>query len=151
MSTQAKRENEIMEKNADMLYERRNMLNSARMKHSDSLDKYLLTFATGSLYLSISFTSSIDKGLQSIRLLSVGWILLLTSIITILFSFYCGEKSHNRQIEITDERIKNLYKTKKKNVGRNNWNVVIEVLKILSISSFTVGISFLTYFYFINL
>ncbi len=146
-----KQDHETVEKNADLLYERRNMLDSARMKHSDSLDKYLLTFATGSLYLSISFTSSLDEELISKCLLSVGWIMLIVSIVAILISFYCGEKAHTRQIVINDDCIKALYDEEIEVDETNNWHTAIEILKIISISGFILGILFLAYFYFINL
>ena len=151
MKLSQKQDIEVMEKNADILYERRNMLDSARMKHSDSLDKYLLTFSTGSLYLSINFTREIVGKPCSEWQLAVGWVFLLTSIISILTSFYCGEKAHVKQIEINDQYIKALYNKKLKINDLNKWNSTIEAFKITSISSFILGILFLTYFYFINL
>lgn len=146
-------ENENKEKNLEVLYERRNVLDAARAKHSDFLDKYLLTFATGSLYLSITFTSSLDQDLDSRFWLSRGWILLLLSIITILISFYCGEKAHAKQIEINDNQMNKVFEGGDISdvCTANIWNPMIELLKMISVITFILGISFLTYFYFINL
>lgn len=141
-----------IEKNLDMLYARREALDAARAKHSDLLDKYLLTFATGSLYLSINFTSGLNREICQKWPLLTGWILLLISIISILASFYCGEEAHARQIEINDQWIKSVLDNEEIEINEvNKWNRAIGNLKLTSITSFIFGICLLTYFYFINL
>jgi hypothetical protein len=147
----SKEERDNLEKDRDMHLKRRDRLDDARMKHSESLDKYLLTFATGSLYLSIHFTGSLEGNLESKCLLSLGWIALLLSIAMTLLSFYFGEKAHSRQIHINDEVIKLLDGEKIEPNYSNHWNGVVETLTILSIVGFFAGVSLLTYFYFVNL
>lgn len=146
-----KEEKEIIEKNIEMLYKRRDMLDIARMKHADSLDKYLLSFATGSLYLSIHFTENLEKTFILKCLLSVGWLILLLSIITVLFSFYFGEKAHERQMEINEDCIDALHDDQLQVDKTNKWNQKVETCKLFSISAFIIGVIALTIFYFINL
>ena len=143
----------IDEENLKILYRSREILDQSRIKHSDALDKYLLSFATGSLYLSISFTEGLDKVVKFYCLLGIGWALLVFSIISILMSFYFGAKAHMREMKICDDRIKKIgngqdpYDVNVENV----WNRLIEGLNLFSIVTFVMGVALLTIFYFINL
>jgi hypothetical protein len=142
----------LNKENLDVLYRRRDMLDAERIKQSSSLDKYLLTFSTGTLYLSINFTDKINNKLNSICLLGWGWAILIISIFSVLISFYGAVKAHQRQIEINDVYInKELYKNVKINDTSNFWNTFVGVFNIIAISSFVIGVIILTIFYFINI
>lgn len=138
-------------KNFEIFYNRRQFLDEIRIKISDSFDKYLLTFSTGSLYLSIIFTNSLGGELKEKAILAWGWIFLLVSIFSTLMSSILSEKAHNRAIEITDFQIEDLNERHSPRRMENIWITFIYVFKGIMIFSFMVGIIFLTFFYFLNL
>jgi len=139
----------IKEKNLNIFYKRRENLDSTRIELNCAFDKYLLTFATGALYLTILYFNS-NKTANSKIYLYLGCILLLITIILTLLSLSLSSKAFEREIQITDSQINALQDEKKLPDLYNPWNSVISVLNILSIPSFCIGLSFLTFFYLIN-
>lgn len=144
-------EEQIENQNYEQLYKHRDFLDGIRIKCSDSYDKYMLTFATGSLYLSINFTNSLSQDLIKDYLLKIGWIALLITIFSTIISFIVSEKAHKRQMNITDSKIEALSDDKLIVNVENCWNKFVTVLKFITLSFFIIGISVLTFFYFVNL
>lgn len=142
-------DNEDDKKYLDALYARRQFLDETRINLGNNFDKYLLTFSTGSLYLSILFTNNLDRVLLHKYLLGFGWIFLLLSIISSLISIFLSSYAYKRQISITDMRIRCLYDG---NVdSHNGWNDFINIIQALIITFFIFGILLLSVFYFLNL
>ena len=138
------------ENNITILQKYRNNLDKTRINICFSFDKYLLTFATGSLYLSILFTSSLSSK-NEITYLAIGWSLLIISIISTLLSIFFSIKAHENQIDNTDLMI--VAELENKEIIKTNdccWTTVINMLEIIGIASFIFGIILLSIFYFIN-
>jgi len=139
---------EEVEKNLKISYKRREYLDFVRIGLGNSLDKYLLSFSTGSLYLSVAFS----KEQSSILILLLyGWFFLILSIITALLSILYSSKAHKEQINIVDRRINAYIKKQVPNEETNRYNYTVEALRNYSIGGFILGICFLAIFYFLNL
>lgn len=130
----------------DYLYNRREFLDKVRIDLSISYDKYLLTFATGSLYLSILFTNNIEI-ITYKNILAIGWFTLVLSICVILISILSSIYAFEKQISITDKEIKEDETFCK----HNYWNKFSNLLLWFSTFSFIIGIISLVIFYFKNI
>jgi len=139
------------EENLKLLYRQRNFLDSERIKLANSFDKYLLSFATGSLYLSIIFINAISDNLISKNILGWGWIALIFSIIFTLLSIFLSEKAFKEDIKIIDKSIENVINNKDVGEEKNCWNTAITVINIIGTFAFIVGVITLSRFYFINI
>lgn len=145
----------IKEENIKNLYKHREFLDKTRVGIATSFDKYLLTFASGSLYLSILFTNAIKKdiGIELIKknFLCTGWIFLLGSIVLMLLSIYASVKAHEKAMDLDNEIIKSIEEDHNTIVFFNCWSKIVDICEIIGGIFFVVGLSFLSYFYFINL
>lgn len=139
------------DENYKILTKYRDFLNKTRINLSTSFDKYLLTFATGSLYLSIFFSCNFKKDLKFLEWLSLGWIFLLVSVISTLLSIFFSIKAHEQEIKNSDTEINACLEYKEVIVSPNYWNDVINIFEVLGILSFITGIILLSRFYFLNL
>lgn len=127
-----------------------NFMDKSRIKLSNSFDKYLLTFATGTLYLSINFSSDKDF-LVNKNLLAFGWIFLIVSIASTLLSIYASIKAHEVEMDYDVEDIKNVQNGEPRTTRKNNWSSVTDICTIVGISTFLLGIIFLSITYFQNI
>jgi len=134
------------------LSKRWNFLDETRIKLANNFDKYLLTFATGSLYLSILFTNSFGNGyvFYNKALLAIGWGLLLVSIIFALLSIYFSVFAYDKLMTMVKEHIDSIYNDKCYCERTNYWNFVLVIFQILSILFFITGIILLSIFYYFN-
>lgn len=139
------------EKDLEMLCRRYSFLDAERIKIANSFDKYLLTFSTGSLYLSIMFTSKLVGGLNNKYLLGTGWGVLIISIISILLSINFSERAFDKQLSLTNKKIKSIIDDKDPCDDFNYWNTVVHIMKWVGTITFILGIVILSLFYFINL
>lgn len=135
------------------LSKRWSFLDEIRIKLANNFDKYLLTFATGSLYLSILFTNSFGNGsaFNNRSLLAVGWGLLLVSIVFALLSIYFSVFAYDKLMTMVKEQIDSINNDKCFCEGANYWNFALVIFQILSILSFVVGIILLSIFYYFNI
>lgn len=138
------------EKNLEMLHKWRGFFDEIRINLSNSFDKYLLTFATGTLYLSVYFTSGLAP-LSHGAILGWGWGVLLTSIFATLLSIALSIMAYDREIAITDKKIEVVQENKVVIGADNVWNKFVTFGRWVSIITFIVGIVLLSYFYFVNL
>jgi len=140
------------DQNYKMFLKHRRFLDKTRIKASDSFDKYLLTFATGSFYLSIFFTNNLPNGIKENFPLMTGWLFLLISIISTILSILFSVFAHDEAIDNIDLEINALLDNKKTIRGKKDcWPKTIDVLQVVSVISFILGITFLSIFYFTNL
>lgn len=144
-------EKEGKEKNLKLLYDYRKCLNKERITLSNSFDRYLLTFSTGSLYLSIVLTNTIGKNFFHMEIMGAGWLSLLLCMIATLLSIKFSEKSFEKQIHITDKIIENVDKNKCSKNIKNCWNTCIDFTNWSSIALFILGVILLSIFYFLNI
>jgi len=138
------------EKNLEMLHKWRGFFDKVRINLSNSFDKYLLTFATGTLYLSVYFTSKFDS-LTHGAMLGWGWGILLVSIFATLFSIAFSIMAYDHEITTTDQKISAVQEDKVVVGADNIWNKFVTFGRWFSIITFVTGIVLLSYFYFINL
>ena len=144
-------DNSRKEKNLDTLYKWRDFLDRVRVKLSNSFDRYLLTIATGGLYLSVYFTSGQSGVFLHVAALAWGWGLLLLSIFVTLLSIIFSVMAYQREISIADMNIE-AQKESQTVVGANNeWNFWVDACRWVSMATFMAGIASLAYFYFVNL
>lgn len=127
-----------------------NFMDKSRIKLSNSFDKYLLTFATGTLYLSINFSSDKDF-LVNKNLLAFGWFSLIVSIASTLLSIYASIKAHEVEMDYDVEDIKNVQNGKPRTTRENIWSSITDICTIIGISTFLLGIVFLSITYFQNI
>jgi hypothetical protein len=137
--------------NIALMYNRRDFLDKVKIDLANSFDKYLLTFATGTLYLSITFTNSLKTKLIYKELLRNGWIMLLAAIVFSLISIGLSIVAYQKEIKTTDEDLTSLIENKPLKDHCNCWNYFISLLQIIATLGFIVGIFYLTAFYFFNL
>lgn len=123
------------------LKEHRRFLVKQSVKMSNVFDKYLLTFSTGSLYLSIVFTSQIKEALHYIDLLKWGWGFLFLAMVCTLFSFLISREAFDQEIEYIDGG-------KEQNVSINK---KLRYLQYVCLILFIMGVATLSIFYFLNL
>ena len=127
-------------------FKRREFLDKSRIESSNTLDKYLLSFATASIYLSLYFRKDLAEQLIHKNILIASWVFLVGCIILTLLSFKLSEKAHERQIEIIDEQIKGNDCSQ-----QNCWSIILEYTNSLSITLFIAGIVLLLVFVTYNL
>ncbi len=129
------------------LHQHRTSTIREKLKSTESFDKYLLSFATGSLYLSLFFTKDL-KVVSNVEILGVGWIGLLIAIFATLISFLISERAFEKEIKETDKEIEDSSYRRSIN---NVWVTIISVLQLLSLLAFMVGLAAFVIFYFFNL
>jgi hypothetical protein len=151
MTEENAKNNDDTEKDLQTLAFRRSMLNDRRMKSSDYFDKYMLSFSTGALYLSvISLNGKQDIGFK--YMIAIGWALLIVAIIATVISFIISEKAFEQQMNIVDEKTKALLSGKEiKIMGMDFYAGILDSVKIISAFSFIAGIILLAIFYFLNI
>lgn len=142
--------NKSQEINLDALYRWREQIDKERIKIAHAFDKYLLTFATGTLYLSVLFTSS-KSILVSKNLLGLGWVALIISIIFTMLSIFLSEQAFFEELKSIDKDIRDINENKVSKENSNCWNFFINILQIIGIISFVLGIILLSFVYYLNL
>jgi hypothetical protein len=150
------KEEELREKNLDTLYKHREFLDKTRITISNSFDKYMLTFSSGSLYLSILFTNSLitnslEKELSHKGWLLWGWIFLVVSMVSMLFSIYFSVRAYEEEMNNDDELIDDICEGRSPRKTKNCVSKFVGHLEILGSISFVFGIVALVNFYFSNL
>lgn len=142
-----------LDKDLDELYKWRSFIDQERINTSNYLDKYILSFSTGILAISISFTNNFKSSLCYIEFLAAGWISLIFTVVFTLLSIFLSEKAFRREIQITDKLIE--LRSKNKDESKldtsNVWNTVVDLLTVSGIVTFVIGLGILSYFYFNNL
>ena len=145
---QKNKNNNVDDFHLKILYEFRGFLAKEKIKNEDSFDKHLLSIATGSLYLSVFFTSQIEKNITNTRLLATGWGLLIVSILLILISFLFSINAFKLEIENVDRQIENSCIDDSR---CNFFNKVVHFLQWTSLVFFVLGSTLFVAFYFINI
>lgn len=125
---------------------RREYLDKTRLDLSITLDKYLLSFSTASIYLSLFFRKDLQTDLTYSWLLTVSWSLLLLCIVATLLSFAVSSKAHSRQIEIVDDLIE-----KEESNKYNGWVIPLAHINVASMLFFVAGIISISMFFLQNL
>lgn len=77
----------------------------SRFELDQSFDKYLLTFSTGTLYLSILFLKDYINKNGCLILLFLGWFSLVVSMFTALGSLFYSRKSYKNLEDYLDVAI----------------------------------------------
>jgi hypothetical protein len=140
-------EYEMEKQNYQTFMEERKILIAEEQKQASSFDKYLLTFATGTFGLTVTFIKDITNGtiVASTKwMIILAWTLLATTIILMLMSFLSTLKANRKQVEIDKKYF--ITDKGKKTPGRNRWNTVTLVLNIISSAAFVVALLFLFVF-----
>ena len=130
--------------NKDEQFEYRKNLIESLNTLSDSYDKYLLTFATGGLYLSIFFikdTWKVGIKLAHTGFLLTSWISLAATILLTLLSLLLGIQAVYTEIRDFDND----------EPQKQCLNLFITFLNVLSLITFVNGMAFLATFYYLNL
>jgi hypothetical protein len=135
------------------LYRYREGLEKTRIKSYEYFDKYLLTFATGTLVLSINFTSGKVLPLAGKSLLFFGWVCLIICILSTLISFVLGEKVFYQEILRIDGQIKRLDNEEKQpeKYSENKYSLLVRKVGYVALVTFILGFTCLTMFYFVNI
>lgn len=134
-----------------ILNKRWNFLDKVKIELSNTFDKYVLTFSTGSLYLSVLFTNNFNqKETIGKILVAHGWTFLLLAIFSTLSSIYLSIIAYGKQMKITDDHIREI-DNKKFCEPINYWNYLISFFQVFYIMTFMAGIILLSVFYYINL
>lgn len=138
------------EKNLETLYVRAGQVEDFRFKLSTSFDKYLLTFATGSLYLSVIFSANHSDHLQKGRLLEVGWVALIVAIVASLFSIYLSTLVHEIGRDLVFKKIDAIVHDDDPDKIKMSslWNVAVHSLTLISMIAFIIGIVASASFYY---
>jgi hypothetical protein len=141
--------------NLDILYHKRDFVENIKIKFGDSFDKYLLSFSTGSLYLSIIFINAAfknpDKSPEFINILILGWTSFLISIISCLLAIFFSMRAHREQINLIDEDIEKLELEGITKNGKNKYNFWVDLFQILSLCGFIVGMILFSIFFLFNI
>jgi|GEM_PF-1590519 len=137
--------------NLDSLYQRRDFLEKNKIKFGDSFDKYLLSFSTGSLYLSIIFVNSVSVEHKYLIVLVLGWISFLVSIISCLFAIFFSMRAHRKQVGLVDEDINKMMSEGTIVNGINQYNYWVDFFQISSLSGFILGIVLFSIFFLLNI
>ena len=137
----------------NIIREHRNFIDKERINLANSLDKYLLTFSTGILSLSVSFISNGSKYIPSClkTLLAFGWTSLVITIISTLASIFISLKAFEYEITTDDQDINKIKEGKITIIRPNKWDNILDLLQWITILSFIAGIIILSIFYFNNL
>lgn len=138
--------------NLDILYQKRDFLEKNKIKFGDSFDKYLLSFSTGSLYLSIVFINSVSEGdgCKLFVILVFGWISFLASIISCLLAIYFSMRAHREQVNLVDEDISMMMSEGGTINGPNKYNCWVDFFQIVSLLGFITGITLFSIFFLFN-
>ena len=142
---------EEINNNLDILYQRRDFLEKNKIKFGDSFDKYLLSFSTGSLYLSIVFINSLSIEHKYLVILIFGWISFLISIISCLFAIFFSMHAHRKQVGLVDEDINKMISEGTVVNGNNEYNFWVDFFQIISLSGFMIGIILFSIFFLLNI
>lgn len=134
----------------DLLRKHHDFMDRSRIKLANSFDKYLLTFATGTLYLSINFSSNKEFVLNK-DLLALGWVLLIVSMASTLISIFASIRAHELEMDYDFEDIENVQNNVPRVTRNNKWSLLTNACTVLGISTFILGVIFLSVNYFQNL
>jgi len=138
------------EKNLEVLHDRARQVEDFRFKLSTSFDKYLLTFATGSLYLSVNFSATHGAHFQKNCLLATGWIALIVAIIASLISIYLSSLVHEIGLDFVFRQITAIVEGEDPDKIKMNplWNIAIHSFTLISMAAFIIGIVASAAFYY---
>lgn len=137
------------DENIKMLYSRRQFLDEYQLKSSDSLDKYLFSFSSGAIYLTLLF---FEKGFENKIWMTLGLKAMLLVIFTSLVSILLSIKATKCQIEIIDEKLNDLNKKGETCSHEcNPWKAPITYFNIASVLFFISGMVALSTYYLTNL
>lgn len=126
----------------DPITEFRKTLLAARHEAQNSFDKHLISLSGGGLAVSIAFIHNVigGKTIQDADCLLWAWILWLSSITFILFSFYTSRIAYDKAIKQIDaDTIHN-------EIPGGKWNRFTAFLNFLAILSFIAGTSLIIIF-----
>lgn len=142
---------EEINNNLDILYQRRDFLEKNKIKFGDSFDKYLLSFSTGSLYLSIIYINSLSTEHKYLAILISGWVSFLISIISCVFAIFFSMHAHRKQVGLVDEDINKMISEGATVNGDNKYNYWVDFFQIASLSGFIIGIILFSIFFLLNI
>jgi hypothetical protein len=124
----------------------RKFLLDAEREAASSFDKYMLTFSSGALGLSLTFIKELCKQPTcKYFLLYIAWAGFIATILCTSSSFLIAQRALSKQRDILDE----FFYTKQ--LRPNWWATTTSYLNIFSIFSFITGIILLTIFIGLNL
>ena len=121
-------------------------------KLTDSYQKTLMTFAGGSIILSITFLSSLIRVNGYIQFSEVLWkslVFLAVSLISILGGMFCGLEARNKEVDQIDELIERNKVTSP--IYGGNWNFWAMAAHTTSFFSCIFGIILLGFFIYFNI
>ena len=152
MAGKAEREYEKEKRRYEVYLEERKMLITGEQEEGTSFDKYLLTFATGTFALTITFIKDVTNNTlaQSTKwMIMLAWILLAATIVMMLISFLSGIKAFRKQDKIDRKWL--LEDKGESEPPTNGWSTTTVVLNIASSATFVAAIVFLLLFVSNNL
>ncbi len=143
---------EIIEKNLKVMRKHGENLEKERLKIEHTYDKYLLTFSTGGLYLSVFFTNNLGT-LNHKEILGIGWLSLIAVVTSTMLSFIFSDLAFEKEIEHNNEDINELVNNRKitESNEQNKYTKYIIFLQRVTLISFVLGIILLSVFYLINI
>lgn len=133
-----------------LLRKHHDFMDRSRIKLANSFDKYLLTFATGSLYLSINFSGN-KNFLINKDLLAFGWFALMVSMASTLTSIFSSIKAHEKEMDYDVVDINNVQNNTPRTIRVNLWSRATDVCTFIGIASFLLGVALLSIMYFQNI
>lgn len=136
------------------LMEQRNLHERERWLISKSLDKYLITLITGSLYLSVLFLQNFSDGLRFAYVLYTSWIFLIFSLFFVFVSIHYSQKMFEEQVGDIDKYLIAIDNNLPKPFSDDKVNKIsgkVDLLNWLGLSLCFFGITTLMLFCFINL
>lgn len=140
------------EKNLDDARSHYKSMDKERINISNLLDKYLLTFSTGTLALSVSFTEKIiSRPVQEKLVLGLGWGFLILTIISTLVSILITTRAFEIQLKMDEQIYTDRLNGSNSISSQNCLNPILDILQVTTILTFVAGIIILSVFYFINL
>ncbi len=115
----------------------------------DEVSKYVMTFSSGALALSLVFLEKIapHPDPQTLFFLKLSWACLVVSLLMMLASFQVSQKAFRRQIEI----LESITFDGGDRHQTNSYSKTTESLNVISIILFIAGIASLCLFSSINL
>ena len=125
----------------------------AEHEQAASYDKWLMTLASGSLGLSITFFKEIAPRPidDSMFWLMVAWAAFALSIIGTLASFLVSQSAHRFYVyQLDEDYIARCTGQKLGPFGKNSYSTCVLYLNIASLVAFTAGVGLLGRFCFLN-
>ncbi len=126
----------------------------SRFELDQSFDKYLLTFSTGTLYLSLNFFKDLMDNNPLLYLLIIGWVFLVLSMMASLGSLFYSRKSYkylegylNSEIKRENDLKDNCVEGCDCNRYCNKYDNYIVLLELFSLWGFIIGVVLAGVFY----